>query len=193
MLPGADIGVLRAAGRGNTALSPSVIAAPVPGYAHFDPANTVHAKGDVNDVHEQMHPTRGAERAHGNTSGKTLDAEIGLQGRNVSVLAHGPSRVRVDQDSQDLDQQVPGQRPPKQTRQETDEVRILAGNAIGLSALGAFQFYIVTLLTLRWRATCLSRALKFRSPQFLPPLLCNRSTRIQHSTAFFQSLGILLV
>lgn len=84
-----------------TAPSPSMIAAPMPVYAYFDPGIsdiTVHRKGDVNDVHEQMHPTRGMERVH-----------------------DGPRRVRVDQESQDPDQQGPDQRPLKRTKQETDE------------------------------------------------------------------------
>ena len=148
MLPGADMGVLRATGGGNTAPSPSMIVAPVPGYAHFDPGITeitVHAKGDVNDVHEQMHPTRGTERLHGNTNGKIVDAEIALQGRNAPGLAHGPRRVRVDQESQDPDQQGSGQRPQKRARQETNEVRILVGNVIRPS--GNSRIHIVTMLT----------------------------------------------
>lgn len=121
--PGADIGVLRAIERGNTASSPSMIMAPLPGYGQLSPGsaeNITNANGNMADVHEQTHPTRGAGGDHGK-----MGAGIVHEGRNVPVLTPGLRRERADHDPQDQDQQ----HTPKRFR-ETGEVRVLAGNEI---------------------------------------------------------------
>ncbi|KAL4074922.1 hypothetical protein V8B97DRAFT_1948394 [Scleroderma yunnanense] len=120
----AETGALCVPMKGNTHTpSPSsMIAAPLPGYAHFDPGNIEiieTTNSHVNDVQEQT--TRVSERDNGNTGSKVVDAGTALGKRQAPLLAHSLRRERLDPESQDQDQQGSGQHPPKRTRKDADE------------------------------------------------------------------------